>query len=766
MWIRSVRIKNIKAFAEDTTLQFTRGVNLIHGPNGAGKSTLIEAIGLAIFGYDPVQGRRLKLTTYLLRDSGTVGEIEVALTVGNETYHVLRRYAKAASLPVRVWRQDDQFIEAETEEEFQTFIAALFQLKRFSQIPELFEKLIGIKQGHLTHPFDLRPSEAVRYFHPLFDVEMYLEKSKELLPVTQQIQENVRTTEQALAQLRGELVAVNDAPSALARLQSDEKVQAQKLETLLIRQSHLEEGLKAEQEVIRAQQALIEAHLHLRARQRAQEVVLEYGNQAKRYLNHGKELDQLAEMLTFKQQLGARQLDAGARLAKIKQLAIQYRERSLSANEQLLTFEKEIQSTREERLSLRKPDLTAYRQLKGHRQELSILEQELAKLKAEDAQVAALKTGLCPLLKEPCRQFATSRTFQDSEKLAIGQQKLKAMKQVEQDLERRSERELKQLTEVETLLEAKETQLIVLEEKKKALKQLKIKADKEILVLSDQEQETEETIQALVSELAPLNDLEQRLTILQKTQEELRPFYDRVVKAEAFLEEATAPPLTELEKALQTAWAALRQLSHAPFSQQDYNDLMEDIGKARATKEHLKLEIEKASQMCLERERISKRFGEEQASLNYWSYLQKKVDLSRKILKESAPLIAETLCLAVAEKANKTFNHLNHEPAEVIFDSHNYALRVVTSSGEKHFTMLSGGEQTKLALATTLAMIHQFSNLQFCIFDEPTYGIDEESRSKLIEEILDASTHFGLKQLILVSHDELFHQYTEHTVSL
>ena len=33
----------------------------------------------------------------------------------------------------------------------------------------------------------------------------------------------------------------------------------------------------------------------------------------------------------------------------------------------------------------------------------------------------------------------------------------------------------------------------------------------------------------------------------------------------------------------------------------------------------------------------------------------------------------------------------------------------------------------------TLAMIEEFSGLRFCIFDEPTYGVDADSRHKLAE---------------------------------
>jgi exonuclease SbcC len=91
-------------------------------------------------------------------------------------------------------------------------------------------------------------------------------------------------------------------------------------------------------------------------------------------------------------------------------------------------------------------------------------------------------------------------------------------------------------------------------------------------------------------------------------------------------------------------------------------------------------------------------------------------------------------------------------------------LRVIP--GNRRFAMLSGGEQTKLALAMTLAMIQQFSGLRFCIFDEPTYGVDAESREKLADAILTAQEAAGFEQLIIVSHDDAFNGKIEHSILL
>jgi exonuclease SbcC len=139
-------------------------------------------------------------------------------------------------------------------------------------------------------------------------------------------------------------------------------------------------------------------------------------------------------------------------------------------------------------------------------------------------------------------------------------------------------------------------------------------------------------------------------------------------------------------------------------------------------------------------------------------------DKARNILKNAAPLVAQHLCHLIAVRAQQIFNHINHEPAELEWSSQQYSLRI--QPGDRRFAMLSGGEQTKLALAMTLAMIQEFSGLKFCVFDEPTYGVDGDSRLKLADAILAAQEAAVFDQLLLVSHDDAFDGKIEHTVRL
>jgi len=126
--------------------------------------------------------------------------------------------------------------------------------------------------------------------------------------------------------------------------------------------------------------------------------------------------------------------------------------------------------------------------------------------------------------------------------------------------------------------------------------------------------------------------------------------------------------------------------------------------------------------------------------------------------------LAQHLCNRIATRAQGIYNQINSDPIELKWDADRYSLRV--TPGERRFAMLSGGEQTKLALAMTLSMIEEFSGLKFCIFDEPTYGVDAESRHKLADAILQAQEAAGLNQLLLVSHDDAFEGKIEHAILL
>jgi exonuclease SbcC len=137
---------------------------------------------------------------------------------------------------------------------------------------------------------------------------------------------------------------------------------------------------------------------------------------------------------------------------------------------------------------------------------------------------------------------------------------------------------------------------------------------------------------------------------------------------------------------------------------------------------------------------------------------------AREILKKSAAKVAAHLCARIAARAQQIYNQISPDPVEISWPTDRYSVRI--DPGDRRFAMLSGGEQTKLALAMTLAMIQEFGGLKLCIFDEPTYGVDADSRKKLAEAIVKAPEAAQFDQLILVSHDDAFEGQVENTVLL
>jgi exonuclease SbcC len=189
--------------------------------------------------------------------------------------------------------------------------------------------------------------------------------------------------------------------------------------------------------------------------------------------------------------------------------------------------------------------------------------------------------------------------------------------------------------------------------------------------------------------------------------------------------------------------------------------LMIDEKALQSAERELQMERERLKQWkeaCRERDRIEG----EASRLRAAGELAK---LAGKVLKGAAPAVAQHLCSRIAANAQRLFNQLNQEPIELEWKAEpQYGLRI--GPGERRFAMLSGGEQTKLAVAMTLAMIQEFSALRFAVFDEPTYAVDAESRPKLADAILEAQKAAGLDQLIIGSHDDAFEGRIENVVVL
>jgi exonuclease SbcC len=239
-----------------------------------------------------------------------------------------------------------------------------------------------------------------------------------------------------------------------------------------------------------------------------------------------------------------------------------------------------------------------------------------------------------------------------------------------------------------------------------------------------------------------------------------RAALDQAARGEGEAREAVRLRTEEFNSANREFNVAALETSRAEAASAATALAMAEQAQTQADQE-LKRERERFGQWqeaCAARERVSR-------ELNRLDAAAELAKFAGRILKLSAPAVAQHLCSRIAMQAQRLFNEIHPDPIELEWNAEpSYGLRI--SPGDRRFAMLSGGEQTKLALAMTLAMIHAFSSLRFAVFDEPTYAVDADSRAKLADAIVAAQKAAGLEQLILVSHDDTFEGYIENVVLL
>ena len=193
MIIESVRLKNIKSYGEGSdgngvTISFLPGTNRITGKNGHGKTTLIESVGYALFLTEPVFEEKFQLETYFLRAGKKAAEIDVTFNQFGESYRVERGLGPHNKRQTKVVQLNDGSTCAEGDHGVSTFICRLLGFRTCKRFSELFWKLIGVRQGRLTWPFDSKPSVAKDFFEPLLDVAVFRECFDSLKPAVNEFE--------------------------------------------------------------------------------------------------------------------------------------------------------------------------------------------------------------------------------------------------------------------------------------------------------------------------------------------------------------------------------------------------------------------------------------------------------------------------------------------------------------------------------------------------------------------------------------------------
>lgn len=250
-----------------------------------------------------------------------------------------------------------------------------------------------------------------------------------------------------------------------------------------------------------------------------------------------------------------------------------------------------------------------------------------------------------------------------------------------------------------------------------------------------------------------------------------QPTAAKLDERQARLEKATAA-VEEGERNLQIAAGELER-ARADFDEAAYEAdrerhrlALENQGQARHEVKRVAMELARQKERAAQLQNL---LAKRQNAWDEFDRLDAQsivLDKARTILKNSQGIVAQGLASRIQARAQAIYNAMSSEPVQFEWDAADYKLTVRNASGERRFTQLSGGQQMKAAIAMQLALVREFSKAGICAFDEPTYGLDAESRQMLADAIVAVYHECKFDQLFVVSHDASFDDKVEHVVDL
>ena len=138
----------------------------------------------------------------------------------------------------------------------------------------------------------------------------------------------------------------------------------------------------------------------------------------------------------------------------------------------------------------------------------------------------------------------------------------------------------------------------------------------------------------------------------------------------------------------------------------------------------------------------------------------------REVLTNLPRVLSEQIIKYISTYSSGLYRKISNENVRIDIKD-DYEVVLIDCSDEskiKLLSQLSGGEQMSVAIAIRLALLKQFTGIEFYFMDEPTINLDFERRMKVAEVVKDVSKQ--LKQLFVISHDDTFESITDNTIKI
>jgi len=167
MIIKRVKLENYRSHS-NTTVDFSKGVNLILGKNGKGKTSILEAISSVMFNTKDRSGKETGKN--FIKFGEKSGKIEIEFTANDGRDYILKtEFFKTK--PKRQTLKDLNGIDC--EEDIQEKLEELCGIKKGFE--ETYENIVIAKQNEFINIFKAKPKDREEIFNKIFNTQIYKE---------------------------------------------------------------------------------------------------------------------------------------------------------------------------------------------------------------------------------------------------------------------------------------------------------------------------------------------------------------------------------------------------------------------------------------------------------------------------------------------------------------------------------------------------------------------------------------------------------------
>ncbi|PIM93465.1 exonuclease SbcC [Fusobacterium animalis] len=167
MIIKKVQLENYRSHS-NSTVEFTKGVNLILGKNGRGKTSILEAISTVMFNTKDRSGKETGKSYIKFGEKSSKVDIDFIANDGRE-YNLKTEFFKTK--PKKQTLKD--MIGSEYDGDIQEKLEELCGIKKGFE--ETYENIVIAKQNEFINIFKAKPKDREEIFNKIFNTQIYKE---------------------------------------------------------------------------------------------------------------------------------------------------------------------------------------------------------------------------------------------------------------------------------------------------------------------------------------------------------------------------------------------------------------------------------------------------------------------------------------------------------------------------------------------------------------------------------------------------------------